>query len=103
MAPFPDVGPVPLHRLGHEALGAQAHRARPLSWPCTLTSPLPDSTASRRDCLERFGVPRLERITQDDDVICSTEYSRIVPLENGEVGQAGAAGSAGGGGSQVPA
>ncbi|ELK25850.1 Laminin subunit alpha-5 [Myotis davidii] len=41
--------------------------------------------SSRRDCLERFGVPRLERITQDDDVICSTEYSRIVPLENGEV------------------
>ncbi|KAM7125584.1 laminin subunit alpha-5 [Molossus nigricans] len=41
--------------------------------------------SSRRDCLERFGVPRLERIAQDDDVICTTEYSRIVPLENGEV------------------
>lgn len=41
-------------------------------------------------------MPRLERITQDDDVICSTEYSRIVPLENGEVGQAGAAGPRGG-------
>ncbi|XP_066240429.1 laminin subunit alpha-5 isoform X1 [Saccopteryx leptura] len=41
--------------------------------------------SSRRDCLERFGVQTLERITRDDDVICTTEYSRIVPLENGEV------------------
>lgn len=44
------------------------------------------SAASKRDCLERFGPRTLERITQDDDVICTTEYSRIVPLENGEVG-----------------
>lgn len=36
--------------------------------------------------MERFGPQTLERITQDDHVICSTEYSRIVPLENGEVG-----------------
>lgn len=36
--------------------------------------------------MERFGPRTLERITQDDDVICTTEYSRIVPLENGEVG-----------------
>lgn len=42
--------------------------------------------ASKRDCLERFGPRTLDRITQDDDVICTTEYSRIVPLENGEVG-----------------
>uniref|UniRef100_A0A8C6EG09 Laminin subunit alpha-5 n=1 Tax=Moschus moschiferus TaxID=68415 RepID=A0A8C6EG09_MOSMO len=41
--------------------------------------------SSKRDCLERFGPRTLERITQDDDVICSTEYSRIVPLENGEI------------------
>lgn len=48
--------------------------------------------ASKRDCLERFGPRTLERITRDDDVICTTEYSRIVPLENGEVGaRAGAA------------
>lgn len=40
-------------------------------------------------------MPRLERIAQDDDVVCTTEYSRIVPLENGEVGRAGAAGPAG--------
>lgn len=36
--------------------------------------------------MERFGPRTLERITQDNDVICTTEYSRIVPLENGEVG-----------------
>lgn len=45
----------------------------------------PFPIASKRDCLERFGPRTLERITQDDDVICTTEYSRIVPLENGEV------------------
>lgn len=43
-------------------------------------------TASKRDCLERFGPQTLERIARDDHVICSTEHSRIVPLENGEVG-----------------
>ncbi|XP_039092940.1 laminin subunit alpha-5 isoform X4 [Hyaena hyaena] len=41
--------------------------------------------SSKRDCFERFGPQTLERITQDDHVICSTEYSRIVPLENGEI------------------
>ncbi|XP_058535288.1 laminin subunit alpha-5 [Ochotona princeps] len=41
--------------------------------------------SSKRDCLERFGPQTLQRITRDDDAICSTEYSRIVPLENGEI------------------
>ncbi|XP_051832660.1 laminin subunit alpha-5 [Antechinus flavipes] len=41
--------------------------------------------SSKRDCIEKFGLRTLERITQDDDVICTTEYSRIVPLENGEI------------------
>ncbi|VTJ56644.1 Hypothetical predicted protein [Marmota monax] len=41
--------------------------------------------SSKRDCLERFGPRTLERIAQDDHVICTTEYSRIVPLENGEI------------------
>ncbi|CAL8370062.1 unnamed protein product [Lota lota] len=41
--------------------------------------------SSKRDCIERFGQQTIERITHDDDVICTTEYSRIVPLENGEV------------------
>ncbi|CAI9574103.1 unnamed protein product, partial [Staurois parvus] len=41
--------------------------------------------ASKRDCIERFGVQTLQRVNKDDDVICTTEYSRIVPLENGEI------------------
>ncbi|XP_064877179.1 laminin subunit alpha-5-like [Oncorhynchus nerka] len=41
--------------------------------------------SSKRDCIERFGQRTIERINSDNDVICTTEYSRIVPLENGEV------------------
>ncbi|XP_058499238.1 laminin subunit alpha-5 isoform X1 [Solea solea] len=41
--------------------------------------------SSKRDCIERFGQRTIERINTDDDVICTTEYSRIVPLENGEI------------------
>ncbi|XP_074203650.1 laminin subunit alpha-5 isoform X2 [Camelus bactrianus] len=41
--------------------------------------------SSKRDCLERFGPQTLERISRDDAVLCTTEYSRIVPLENGEI------------------
>ncbi|XP_045065442.1 laminin subunit alpha-5 isoform X2 [Coregonus clupeaformis] len=41
--------------------------------------------SSKRDCIERFGQQTIERINSDNDVICTTEYSRIVPLENGEV------------------
>ncbi|XP_015822830.1 laminin subunit alpha-5 isoform X1 [Nothobranchius furzeri] len=41
--------------------------------------------SSKRDCIERFGQRTIERINSDDDVICTTEYSRIVPLENGEI------------------
>ncbi|KAJ6665753.1 hypothetical protein lerEdw1_002123 [Lerista edwardsae] len=43
------------------------------------------STASKRDCIEKFGLKTVERIAKDDDAICTTEYSRIVPLENGEI------------------
>ncbi|XP_013886048.1 laminin subunit alpha-5 [Austrofundulus limnaeus] len=41
--------------------------------------------SSKRDCIERFGQRTIERISSDDDVICTIEYSRIVPLENGEI------------------
>nr|AAI61643.1 LOC100145762 protein [Xenopus tropicalis] len=41
--------------------------------------------SSKRDCLERFGPQTLQRISRDDDVVCTTEHSRIVPLENGEI------------------
>lgn len=37
------------------------------------------------DCEIHFGKDSLKPITKDDDVICTTEYSKIVPLENGEV------------------
>ncbi|KAM6948734.1 laminin subunit alpha-3-like [Aplochiton taeniatus] len=40
---------------------------------------------SKRECIERFGKEPNARIVRDDDQICTTEYSRIVPLENGEV------------------
>nr|XP_019596793.1 PREDICTED: laminin subunit alpha-3 isoform X1 [Rhinolophus sinicus] len=40
---------------------------------------------SKVDCLQQFGQVANSAITQDDDVLCTTEYSRIVPLENGEV------------------
>uniref|UniRef100_A0A8B9FL85 Laminin subunit alpha-5 n=1 Tax=Amazona collaria TaxID=241587 RepID=A0A8B9FL85_9PSIT len=41
--------------------------------------------SSKRDCIEKFGLQTVDRITRDDHAICTTEYSRIVPLENGEI------------------
>ncbi|XP_031422129.1 laminin subunit alpha-5 isoform X2 [Clupea harengus] len=41
--------------------------------------------SSKRDCIERFGQQTIERISNDNDIVCTTEYSRIVPLENGEI------------------
>ncbi|XP_072543376.1 laminin subunit alpha-3 isoform X2 [Salminus brasiliensis] len=40
---------------------------------------------SKRDCIERFGKQPNGRVRLDDDQICTTEYSKIVPLENGEL------------------
>ncbi|XP_053570955.1 laminin subunit alpha-3 [Bombina bombina] len=40
---------------------------------------------SKIDCLNYFGKETKQPIIRDDDVICTTEYSRIVPLENGEI------------------
>lgn len=40
---------------------------------------------SPADCETYFGRDSLRPIMNDDDVICTTEYSKIVPLENGEV------------------
>lgn len=37
------------------------------------------------DCAHYFGRESLQPITKDDSVICTTEYSKIVPLEGGEV------------------
>ena len=38
------------------------------------------------DCYNQFGMSSLEEITRDDSVICTSDYSGVVPLENGEVG-----------------
>ncbi|XP_045509429.1 laminin subunit alpha [Colias croceus] len=40
---------------------------------------------SPQDCERYFGKESLQPITSDDSVICSTEYSKIVPLEGGEI------------------
>nr|XP_056710908.1 laminin subunit alpha-3 [Euleptes europaea] len=40
---------------------------------------------SKTDCWESFRKEANVRVRRDDDVICTTEYSRIVPLENGEI------------------
>ncbi|XP_078680702.1 laminin subunit alpha-5-like isoform X1 [Branchiostoma floridae x Branchiostoma belcheri] len=37
------------------------------------------------DCYNVFGVTPMDRPTHDDSVTCTTEYSNIVPLENGEI------------------
>nr|XP_046263462.1 laminin subunit alpha-3-like isoform X2 [Scatophagus argus] len=40
---------------------------------------------SKHECIERFRKQPNARIINDDDQLCTTEYSRIVPLENGEI------------------
>uniref|UniRef100_A0A671YSI5 Laminin subunit alpha 3 n=1 Tax=Sparus aurata TaxID=8175 RepID=A0A671YSI5_SPAAU len=40
---------------------------------------------SKRECIEKFGKQPNVRVIHDDDQLCTTEYSRIVPLENGEI------------------
>ncbi|XP_036940486.1 laminin subunit alpha-3-like isoform X2 [Acanthopagrus latus] len=40
---------------------------------------------SKRECIEKFGKQPNARVIHDDDQLCTTEYSRIVPLENGEI------------------
>ncbi|XP_039404924.1 laminin subunit alpha-3 isoform X1 [Corvus cornix cornix] len=40
---------------------------------------------SKADCLERFGKEANLAVRRDSDVLCTTEYSRILPLENGEI------------------
>ncbi|XP_075388843.1 laminin subunit alpha-3-like [Tenrec ecaudatus] len=40
---------------------------------------------SKQDCVEQFGQQANQALTRDDKALCVTEYSRIIPLENGEV------------------
>ena len=37
------------------------------------------------DCFNIFGVEANKRISRDDDVICTTDYSKVLPVEGGEV------------------
>ena len=37
------------------------------------------------DCFKFFGMDASTNLDRDDTVICTTEFSKIVPLENGEV------------------
>ncbi|KAK3546888.1 hypothetical protein QTP86_003816 [Hemibagrus guttatus] len=67
-----------------------ANSPRPDLWvresaPSTLGRRTNPGSSLPRDCIERFGQRTIERINHDNDVICTTEYSRIVPLENGEI------------------
>ncbi|KAM9845354.1 laminin subunit alpha-3-like [Aulostomus maculatus] len=40
---------------------------------------------SKHECIEKFGKQPNARVVRDDDQLCATEYSRILPLENGEI------------------
>ncbi|XP_040910690.1 laminin subunit alpha-3-like isoform X2 [Toxotes jaculatrix] len=40
---------------------------------------------SKHECIEKFGKAPSARILNDDDQLCTTAFSRIVPLENGEI------------------
>ncbi|XP_041847231.1 laminin subunit alpha-3-like [Melanotaenia boesemani] len=40
---------------------------------------------SKHECFERFGKRPNARIINDDDQLCTTEHSQIIPLENGEI------------------
>ena len=39
------------------------------------------------DCENIFGIMPDQPIQRDDDVICTSKFSRIVPLEGGQVNQ----------------
>lgn len=41
---------------------------------------------SPTDCVTYFGPDSLKPLQNDDDVICTMDHSKIVPLEGGEVG-----------------
>lgn len=37
------------------------------------------------DCIDLFGEETIRPITRDDSVTCETQFSKVVPLEDGEV------------------
>lgn len=40
---------------------------------------------SIEDCVKFFGEESIAPLTRDDQVVCETKYSKLLPLENGEV------------------
>ncbi len=40
---------------------------------------------SREECIKQFGEESVQPLVRDDQVICETKYSKLIPLENGEV------------------
>ncbi len=37
------------------------------------------------DCINFFNVSANKKIENDDDVVCTTDYSKVLPVEGGEV------------------
>lgn len=37
------------------------------------------------DCAELFGIETINGISRDDSVVCETQFSKVVPLEDGEI------------------
>ena len=37
------------------------------------------------ECQKHFGIHANEKIVRDDQVICETEFSKVLPIEDGEV------------------
>ncbi|KAL5291286.1 epi-1 family protein [Megaselia abdita] len=48
-------------------------------------SPWQHFSDTESDCELYFGKDSIKPLTRDDDVICTTEFSKIVPLEDGEI------------------
>uniref|UniRef100_T1KYQ2 Laminin subunit alpha n=1 Tax=Tetranychus urticae TaxID=32264 RepID=T1KYQ2_TETUR len=40
---------------------------------------------SREECIKQFGEESVQPLVRDDQVICETKYSKLIPLENGEM------------------
>uniref|UniRef100_T1KF65 Laminin subunit alpha n=1 Tax=Tetranychus urticae TaxID=32264 RepID=T1KF65_TETUR len=40
---------------------------------------------SKEECVRQFGEESIQPLTRDDQVICETKYSKLIPLEDGEI------------------
>jgi laminin alpha 3/5 len=69
-----------------------ANSPRPAVWALDRSTDLGQTwqpwqyfAESPAQCEQYFGLESLQPIIDDDNVICTTEFSKIVPIENGEV------------------